>query len=387
MKEKHQIFLAGLMGVTAICVFLLFQREGLGGQVNPIGWVLLATVVYTEVMQMFYDDQITMSLTSPILMLAVKTQPYFFVVLLVLVSTVAGKFIQTYYYREQEKVWDIKLIFNVTQYMLIASSVRLLFTNTPSDTIGGLLYWAAAALIYIMLNMFFTGAMITLYQGCNGFLAYKSKSAAVFVYLHTMITLLLVFAYGLGGVLGCLLVLMVLIPMQGEILQRTSIHKLNPLLIQDELTGAFNRSFLKRKVTEWLHHREEFALLFMDLDDFKAINDTYGHIVGDEVLIHFVEEIRKDLRKVDRIFRFGGDEFCVLFQNLKDAEMVQERWKDEWLKFDSADGRTIAYTFSSGVVAYRDEEELNYYELLDKVDRLMYLEKKKKGSRQGVEIS
>ena len=144
---------------------------------------------------------------------------------------------------------------------------------------------------------------------------------------------------------------------------------------------------MKRKVTEWLHHREEFALLFMDLDDFKAINDTYGHIVGDEVLIHFVEEIRKDLRKVDRIFRFGGDEFCVLFQNLKDAEMVQERWKDEWLKFDSADGRTIAYTFSSGVVAYRDEEELNYYELLDKVDRLMYLEKKKKGSRQGVEIS
>ncbi len=387
MKAKHEIFLAGLVAVTLVLLAVLYQSEGLGGSINPLGWVLLGTVVYTEVMQMFYDDQITMSLSGPILILALHTQPFWFVLFLVLVCSLAGKVFQTYYYHEREKVFDVRLVFNITQIVFILALIDLLVPEIPAFGYGGFWLCLAVPFFYTLINMVLTGLIISLYQGYSAFGVYRSKSTLVFLYFHIAITALLIYIQDLGGTLGCLLALMVLVPMQGEILQRASIHKLNPKLVTDELTGAFNRSHLKQKLTEWLHHKEEFALLFMDLDDFKAINDTHGHIVGDEVLIHFVEEIRKDLRRVDRIFRFGGDEFCVLFQNLKDAEMVRERWKNEWLKFEAGDGRTIAYTFSSGVVAYRDEEELSYYELLDKVDRQMYLEKKNKGSRQGVEIS
>lgn len=383
--EKHEVFLMALIFAALGLLFLAYKRTGLGGAVGPLGWVLLGVVVYTEVMQMFYDEQITMSLSGPVLVFAIYSQPFWFVLLLVLVCTTAGKVFQTYYYHEQERVFDIKLVFNLTQYMVMAAVVQLLFSNAMVS--AGFLRWTLASILYTGLNIILTGTVVTLYQGSNGFLAYRSKSVLLFVYFHAAITTLLAYVYDFGSLLGCLLVFLVLIPMQGEILQRASIHKLNPQLVQDELTGAFNRSFMKRKITEWLHHQKHFALLFMDLDDFKKINDTYGHIIGDEILIHFVEGIRRDLRQADRIFRFGGDEFCVLFEKLEDAEKVHKRWKDEWMKFESADGTVISYTFSSGVVAYQDDEEMNYYELLDQVDRQMYLEKKNKMQAQSIEIS
>jgi|GEM_PF-3495214 len=384
---NHEIFLAGLIAVTVGLLAILVQTEGISGSINPLGWILLGTVVYTEVMQMFYDDEITMSLSGPILILALHTQPFWFVVVLVFVCSLAGKIFQTYYYHEREKVFDIRLVFNISQILFILALIDLLIPEIPVFDRGGFLLCLAVPLVYTLVNMILTGLVISLYQGRNAFGVYRSKSSLMFLYFHISITALLIYIYDLGGTLGCILALMVLIPMQGEILQRASIHKLNPKLVTDELTGAYNRSYMKRKVTEWLHHKEEFALLFMDLDDFKAINDTHGHIVGDEVLIHFVEEIRKDLRKADKMFRFGGDEFCILFQRLQDARKVDERWKNEQLRFDASDGRIISYTFSSGVVAYHDEEELNYYELLDKVDQQMYLEKKHKGDRRNREIS
>jgi diguanylate cyclase (GGDEF)-like protein len=387
MKSKHKIFIGALMASTLAIVIEIVQRQGLNGSVGPLGWVLLGTVVYTEVMQMFYDEQISMSLSGPVLILAVHTQPFWFVVLLAVICTMAGKFFQTYYYHEQERVFDVKLVFNTTQYVLMVSLVSLLFGGTYAYEVGGLLHWTLASVFYTVVNLLLTGMVITLYRGQNGFTAYRSKSTLLFMYFHAAITLLLIYTYDLGGIMGCLLAFLVLIPMQGEILQRASIHKLNPMLIQDELTGAFNRGFMKRKITEWLHHEKAFALLFMDLDEFKTINDTHGHVVGDEILIHFVEEVQKDLRKEDRIFRFGGDEFCVLFQNADDARKVHARWKGEWLQFISADDSTISYTFSSGIIEHTKEEEMTFFELLDRVDRQMYEEKRHKAKMRSMEIS
>ncbi|WP_368734620.1 GGDEF domain-containing protein, partial [Bacillus sp. GbtcB15] len=84
----------------------------------------------------------------------------------------------------------------------------------------------------------------------------------------------------------------------------------------DELTRVYNRKFLpqtyERFVSSLKRRRVSFCMALLDLDHFKQVNDTYGHIVGDEVLATFADTIRKGLRVNDIIIRYGGEEFIIL---------------------------------------------------------------------------
>lgn len=387
MKRGYKFYLGCLIGITGMLIYILLRGESGRNGVDPLGWILLGTAVYTEVMQMFFDEDVTMSLSGPMTILAIATQPFWFVVVMIAAFTSAGKLFQKYYYHEQERFFDIKWLFNLTQFIFIAGLVKFFFGDVDSTSMMGMLQWVMASCMYTGVNILLMGFMITLYQGHNGFSVYYSRSALLFLYFHMAITILMIYVHAVGGLLGTVLVFLVLIPMQGEILQRASIHKLNPMLIQDELTGAFNRGFMQRKVTEWLHHQTEFAVLFMDLDGFKNINDSYGHVIGDQILIHFVEQIQQDLRKGDRVVRYGGDEFCILFQSPEEARRVHLRWKEIWLQYELAEGDEIRYTFSSGILEYEDAEEMTFFEFMDRVDRQMYEEKRKKAKQQDPQIS
>ncbi|MGN0370464.1 MAG: diguanylate cyclase domain-containing protein [Butyrivibrio sp.] len=88
----------------------------------------------------------------------------------------------------------------------------------------------------------------------------------------------------------------------------------------DELTGALNRTAFG-KVTKLLEESvTPFALVLMDIDRFKSINDTYGHDIGDRVLSHLVSVLGEEIRSVDKIFRLGGDEFAVIMNRLTSSQ-------------------------------------------------------------------
>lgn len=84
----------------------------------------------------------------------------------------------------------------------------------------------------------------------------------------------------------------------------------------DELTGTLNRSAFNRVTRLMEENDSQFALVLIDIDKFKAINDTYGHAVGDDVLIAFVSVLNEKMRLIDRIFRLGGDEFAIIMNRM-----------------------------------------------------------------------
>lgn len=105
-------------------------------------------------------------------------------------------------------------------------------------------------------------------------------------------------------------------------------HELRRVAFQDALTGLPNRSALYERIRELQSERRgvagDFAALFVDLDGFKAINDTHGHLVGDEVLRHVGASLVAAVRATDYVGRWGGDEFMVLLVGSADAARVAE---------------------------------------------------------------
>lgn len=106
----------------------------------------------------------------------------------------------------------------------------------------------------------------------------------------------------------------------GAIQDRTREHlaqqKITRLALYDVLTSLPNRKLLTERIDQSIHHADRTgqlaALLFLDLDDFKRINDSYGHAQGDQLLVEFSERVRNALRDEDTVARLGGDEFVVL---------------------------------------------------------------------------
>ena len=109
--------------------------------------------------------------------------------------------------------------------------------------------------------------------------------------------------------------------------QRQDAQKHTYLATHDPLTGLSNRLLLNDRLDHAINHAERFnkcvAAIFCDLDNFKPINDTYGHSTGDEILKSVANAMKEILRKEDTVCRFGGDEFVILIEELDDFEYIQ----------------------------------------------------------------
>ena len=124
----------------------------------------------------------------------------------------------------------------------------------------------------------------------------------------------------------------------------------------DELTGLFNRRFLEiylnKEINRARRHGETFSILFADLDDFKSINDTFGHDVGDEVLVRLAHAIQDLLRTEDFAARYGGEEFLVVLPHTDTtgAQRFAERLSERIDRMDLPHGLRV--TFSGGVGSF-----------------------------------
>lgn len=147
----------------------------------------------------------------------------------------------------------------------------------------------------------------------------------------------------------------------------------------DSLTGLFNRRYfleqMERERTRIRRYPEVFTVAYIDLDNFKYVNDTRGHVVGDDLLQSVGKTIQQNLRESDICARLGGDEFVVFFPALaeKPALHVMQELQQELLQAMQRNAWSV--TFSIGMVTYLKPMK-SIREMMYKADELMYRVKK-----------
>lgn len=158
---------------------------------------------------------------------------------------------------------------------------------------------------------------------------------------------------------------------------------LKELSITCQLTKLYNRRYLNEQgelvFKKCLQEQNHCSCIALDIDFFKKVNDTYGHLIGDEVLQHVANIISNSVRSIDIVTRYGGEEFVILSPNttlessVKIAERVRQHVEDNPYY---ADNLEINVTVSIGIAGYGHSKNIStFYELLDSADQALYIAK------------
>ncbi len=157
----------------------------------------------------------------------------------------------------------------------------------------------------------------------------------------------------------------------------------------DGLTGTCNKKQTETEISEWLEVAPPDmlqAFIMMDVDDFKSVNDKYGHVVGDEALRGIGRLLHEEFRDLDIIGRIGGDEFVVLMKNVRDLDIVKKRARclcEEAAQIRIPDARKCRITLSIGI-ACAPENGKSYRELYRRADKALY--RTKENGRNGYTV-
>jgi diguanylate cyclase (GGDEF)-like protein/PAS domain S-box-containing protein len=156
--------------------------------------------------------------------------------------------------------------------------------------------------------------------------------------------------------------------------QRNQTERLLHLAHRDVLTGLPNRGALEEEFSRvsTMASARGHALVLLDLDEFKQVNDTYGHLAGDELLRMFAALLLSNLRRDDFVARLGGDEFVILLPDtrLDDAQRVAQQIVDASLELEIKNNDQVEFGASAGVTALLPGEELS--SALARADKALY---------------
>ena len=147
---------------------------------------------------------------------------------------------------------------------------------------------------------------------------------------------------------------------------------------RDELTGTYNRRHMNEEIKHLFSLKKDFSLAFADIDNFKNINDTYGHDIGDEVIKQVAKAFQDSLRNDDYLARWGGEEFILVLKDtqLRTAKAIIERIRKhiEKIEINIGNRQTINITCSFGVE--HSSNAIKQDELISKADHKLYQAKK-----------
>ena len=140
---------------------------------------------------------------------------------------------------------------------------------------------------------------------------------------------------------------------------------------RDQMTGALNRRGWQAAIKELRKGDAPMAVCFFDLDNLKQINDVYGHLEGDRLIVEFSNVIRENIRETDIFSRLGGDEFIVVMKRMKSPEMAMRKCQEICHAYrDQALIGKISVTASAGMAMWNAECQVE--KIIERVDAALY---------------
>ncbi len=159
----------------------------------------------------------------------------------------------------------------------------------------------------------------------------------------------------------------------------------------DHLTGLHNRKYLDTYIEDLIsvyrnaqgpHENRNFAALMLDIDDFKTINDTYGHVQGDKALVSASKLLKKSVRRGDFVARYGGDEFMIVLDRCgpQTPDRVIRRLKENVCQYNAESNLPYELSFSIGCKIFTNVKGLTAKDIFKTIDELMYVHKQNKAA-------
>lgn len=286
------------------------------------------------------------------------------------------------------------VVAEVTYLLPLKLSVESYETNFLHITIGSIIMFITAlcflklfgqklikirdyALTYnynlmIVLSADLTAVLLLLLISENIFVYFLKNGKAFYGESHIALNMILM-------VLVLVTIIIVTIYfLNNSILNKLKLEQAMNYYYRDDLTGVLNRkagiALLKQHLKLSKQKRQSITLCYIDINNLKVVNDTYGHKQGDQLIVSVINAIKENIRKTDNITRLGGDEFMIIFPdyNIKEAEVITKRVLNqlENTKWELDDGYTIS--FSYGLAESNGETYETDESLIEKADNQMY---------------
>lgn len=245
----------------------------------------------------------------------------------------------------------------------------IIFEQIRTDTIIASVYETILFLISGTILLFFNNS--TKLRKVSGLLQLMMALLHLIIISATMINESLVFLFMFTKII---LSTMIYLLLRWEL----AVFEITELASNDFLTGILNRRefiTLSKKILQlMIRQKKSISVLMMDLDRFKSINDNYGHLTGDMVLVHFSRTVEKYIRKQDVFARFGGEEFVVFLPGTlpDEAQMIAERIRTHYDRDIINNPDIPPYTVSIGVTSTLPDTSTVFEEIIRIADNAMY---------------
>ncbi len=372
--------------IAAVIIAAAFSLPALitppAGSGNPALYTALFLVtVALNLLQYTMSDQFSFSLATVPELVAYYTFGPVAALLLILTSIITNTA-----YRLAARIAApleaaYKFLLNLSVFILAlraADAVSNLLSVDPSSTTD-IWKFCLVVLAFGLVNNLLLVGIIRLAAGQWIFRMLSAVKIGYYIFFSFLFTPLIIYAYQDRGMLLTLWLIAALIPIQHISQSSHRLIEQEDALGHDSLTGLYNYHNLKERLTRLLEQQQPFAFALADLDGFKEINDTHGHVCGNEILKQFSRLFGKAGKPDGDLFRYGGDEFCLLTSSPESLSRVLERWEQIPLSY-SWEGKTLSIGFSIGVLYYDGKEQQSFEAIISEADRRMYASKMERRS-------
>ncbi len=380
-KKLLNLYIGGLFIISLIFLGLSITEQS--KHFDPMAFVILGFVIVSELIGNTSSRHKYLTMVGSFIIFSIFYLPLVSIYVIIAITYLISRIFDKFVLKISDRVFNNKLMFNYACFStcvylthMISKGMNYTFEHGSLATV--IIKLLILTIIYNLINFVLLSVVIYLYTGSKAYASHDMLKTIGYYFYTALIVVILVFGYEAYGLTALFVIFVFLTPVQGYILKLVLSDEVDQMLKVDALTQAYNRYAFEKTLSDKINDKIDFTLIFADLNNFKSINDTYGHLVGDQVLIHFVELLKKEVLENDMIYRYGGDEFCMIIENENREEDIKKRINTIAPVYSIANqNEKIAYTVAFGKFRYDSKSNLGPYEVIDLVDKIMYAEKEK----------